>query len=86
MNSSSGTTEVVRFRIRTLPDQRLLGISPILIAAYHVLRRLLVPRHSPYALSSLHFAVDSPLGRTKVDNSLLQYAIGSSDNLENPIL
>ena len=28
---------------------------PKLFAAYHVLRRLLVPRHSPYALSSLTF-------------------------------
>ena len=27
--------------------------SPQLFAAYHVLLRLLVPRHSPYALSSL---------------------------------
>ena len=27
--------------------------SPQLIAAYHVLRRLLMPRHSPYALFSL---------------------------------
>src|SRR5690348_6235761 len=27
--------------------------SPKLIAAYHVLLRLLAPRHSPYALSSL---------------------------------
>ena len=27
--------------------------SPELIAAYHVLHRLLAPRHSPYALSSL---------------------------------
>ena len=27
--------------------------SPWLFAAYHVLRRLLMPRHSPYALSSL---------------------------------
>ena len=29
--------------------------SPQLFAAYHVLHRLLVPRHSPYALSSLIF-------------------------------
>ena len=29
--------------------------SPMLFAAYHVLRRLLVPRHPPYALSSLTF-------------------------------
>ena len=28
---------------------------PKLFAAYHVLHRLLVPRHSPYALSSLTF-------------------------------
>ena len=29
--------------------------SPKLFAAYHVLHRLLVPRHSPYALSSLTY-------------------------------
>ena len=29
--------------------------SPKLIAAYHVLHRLLVPRHPPYALSSLTY-------------------------------
>ena len=28
---------------------------PQLIAAYHVFHRLLVPRHSPYALSSLTY-------------------------------
>ena len=31
--------------------------SPWLFAAYHVLRRLLVPRHPPYALFSLIFEV-----------------------------
>ena len=31
--------------------------SPWLFAAYHVLLRLLVPRHSPYALCSLTFFV-----------------------------
>ena len=31
----------------------MLGSSPRLIAANHVLHRLLTPRHSPYALSSL---------------------------------
>ena len=30
--------------------------SPMLFAAYHVLHRLLVPRHPPYALSSLTFS------------------------------
>ena len=31
--------------------------SPWLFAAYHVFLRLLVPRHSPYALSSLTFFI-----------------------------
>ena len=33
--------------------------SPELIAAYHVLHRLLAPRHSPYALSSLTIRTQS---------------------------
>jgi hypothetical protein len=41
-----------------LPHSEILGSKPVcgspkLIAAYHVLHRLLAPRHSPYALSSL---------------------------------
>jgi hypothetical protein len=41
-----------------LPHSDILGstvvcASPRLIAAYHVLHRLLAPRHPPYALSSL---------------------------------
>ena len=35
------------------PGSKLICSSPGLIAAYRVLRRLLVPRHSPYTLSSL---------------------------------
>ena len=35
------------------PGSKLVCSSPRLIAAYHVLRRLLVPRHPPCALSSL---------------------------------
>ena len=41
------------FPIRRSPDQSLLSGSPGLIAASHVLRRLLAPRHPPCALSSL---------------------------------
>ena len=42
------------------PHSDIHGLSdicsyPWLFAAYHVLHRLLVPRHSPYALSSLTF-------------------------------
>jgi hypothetical protein len=39
--------------IRTPSDQRSVGSSPRLIAASHVLHRLLMPRHPPYALNNL---------------------------------
>ena len=41
------------FPIRKSPDQSLFSDSPKLNAAYHVLHRLLTPRHPPFALSSL---------------------------------
>src|SRR5512134_2419644 len=41
------------FPIRTSTDRSLVGGSPWLIAATHVLHRLLEPRHPPHALSSL---------------------------------
>ena len=41
------------FPIRTSPDQSLFSGSPKLFAAYHVLHRLPIPRHPPYALISL---------------------------------
>lgn len=41
------------FPIRKSPDQSLFDSSPKLIAAFHVLHQLLVPRHPPYTLSSL---------------------------------
>jgi hypothetical protein len=43
----------VGFPIRTSSDQRLVGNSPKLFAATHVLHRLSAPRHPPHALSSL---------------------------------
>ena len=44
--------------LRGFPHSDILGSKPVcgspkLFAAYHVLHRLLAPRHSPYALSSL---------------------------------
>ena len=36
---------------------RIICISPQLFAAYHVLHRLLMPRHSPCALCSLTYSV-----------------------------
>ena len=46
-----------------LPHSEIAGSKPVcgsptLIAAYHVLHRLLAPRHSPYALSSLTITSD----------------------------
>src|SRR3954469_16678594 len=41
------------FPIRRSTGQRLFSASPWLIAAVHVLRRLLVPRHPPCALHIL---------------------------------
>src|SRR4051795_5828691 len=55
MCSSAGhTTRLVRGSpIRTPSDQRSVGSSPRLIAASHVLHRLLMPRHPPCALNNL---------------------------------
>ncbi len=48
-----------------LPHSEISGSKPVcgspkLIAAYHVLHRLLAPRHSPYALSSLTIRTRDP--------------------------
>jgi hypothetical protein len=52
MDSVQGTRALPRvgFPIRKSPDQRSFSSSPRLIAAIHVLHRLLVPRHPPCAL------------------------------------
>ena len=55
MDSAGSTRALPRvgFPIRKSPGQRLVSTSPGLIAAAHVLRRLLAPRHPPCALRSL---------------------------------
>ena len=40
-----------------IPGSKLVCSSPRLFAAYRVLHRLLAPRHSPYALSSLTIGI-----------------------------
>ena len=45
------------------PGSKLVCSSPGLIAAYRVLHRLLAPRHSPHALSSLTTSVSSSHGQ-----------------------
>src|SRR5438874_12941887 len=44
---------LVGFPHSDIPGSKIVCVSPRLIAAYHVLHRLLVPRHPPCALSSL---------------------------------
>src|SRR5690606_5448167 len=41
-----------------IPGSKVVCTSPRLIAAYRVLHRLLAPRHSPYALSSLTIGME----------------------------
>ncbi len=53
MYSDMDTAEAVGFPIRTPPDQSLFASSPRFNAGYHVLHRLLPPRHPPYALIRL---------------------------------
>src|ERR1051325_3317731 len=55
MNSGAGdTTQLVPgFPIRTPWDHSSVDSSPRPIAASHVLHRLLVPRHPPFALDNL---------------------------------
>jgi hypothetical protein len=52
------TTLYIQVAVIGFPHSEINGslnkcFSPLLIAAYHVLHRLEVPRHPPYALSSL---------------------------------
>jgi hypothetical protein len=55
MDSEAGMPALpgMGFPIRRSPDLSLFDGSPKLIAAYHVLHRLLTPRHPPFALCSL---------------------------------
>src|SRR5512134_3968357 len=52
MDSGRSTRALPRvgFPIRKSPDQRMVSSFPGLIAAAHVLHRLLAPRHPPCAL------------------------------------
>src|SRR6184192_301809 len=52
-DASTTALPVVGFPIRKSRDQRSVSTSPGLIAAAHVLLRLLAPRHPPCALSLL---------------------------------
>src|SRR5688572_23751346 len=79
MCSGSGTRALPRvgFPIRKSWDQRLVSTYPRLIAAAHVLHRLLVPRHPPCALILL-------TGRTYVDVAMeFSRCAGANAHTEN---
>src|SRR3954447_26134952 len=60
MNSGGGNrlSKRLGFPIRKSPDQSLVADSPRHIAGSHVLHRLLMPRHPPYALKNLNIQND----------------------------
>jgi len=71
----------VSFLIRRFWDQRLVSTSPRLIAAAHVLHRLLAPRHPPCALSLLIKMKNTTTGATM---EFSRYARGSPRSRETP--
>ncbi len=78
--------------IRKSPDQSSFDSSPGLIAAYHVLLRLLTPRHPPHTLSSLTALVrgcpspDNVLPRVQAtfESSILQIVLRSPTAFQPP--
>ena len=56
MNSVQSNTRSVRFPHSEIFGSKLAYSSPKLIAVYHVLHRLTVPRHPPIALKRLIYA------------------------------
>ena len=64
------------FLIQKSSDRRLFASFPRLIAGYHVFRRLSMPRHPPYTLSSLTTFIDHRhVGFAIAD---LRFAIGTN--------
>ena len=60
--TGSACTVLPGFPIRTSRDQSLFDGSPGLIAAYHVLHRLITPRHPPCTLRGLATSAVCPHG------------------------
>ena len=74
MDSANGYADMTRhgFPHSEIHGSTLVCSSPGLIAAYHVLHRLLAPRHPPNALNSLTTKTDQfELGVTPNNTTLL---------------
>ena len=65
---------------------KLICSSPRLIAAYHVLHRLLVPRHPPYALSNLTLIVLRASRLKRLLYSVIPFYVVSSPARARPCL
>ena len=68
MNSGRSNTplQVLGFPIRTSTDRQLVGTSPWLFAASHVLHRQQTPRHSPLALHNLNISHKDARARNEI--------------------
>ena len=66
-----------------IPGSKLVCSSPRLFAAYRVLHRLLAPRHSPYALSSLTIGIQELTSKFELCNiELLRQSLFPPSRLE----
>ena len=75
---SSTALSVLDCSIRKSPAQSLFDGSPRLIAAYHVLLRLLVPRYPSYSLSSLTVKSNPSLCSYQRAKRFTSFIIGKS--------
>jgi hypothetical protein len=72
------------FPIRPSRDQALVCSSPELIAAYHGLHRLCVPRHPPHAFARLtHFSVKQSTRDLNTNETTPFSRIASCDEIQS---
>ena len=71
------------FHIQKSPDQCLFASFPELIAGYHVLLRLSMPRHPPYTLKSLITFIDHP--REDFGFGISDFRLGKPDFLHRDL-
>ena len=90
MYSPAGNTTqlVLGFPIRTSSDQRFVGNSPRHNAASHVLHRLSMPRHPPYARNKTHGHTNNQGTNTKTQKrkilaSTIQFSHNTTPHTTN---
>ena len=90
MNSPAGNTTqpVLGFPIRTSSDQRFVGNSPRHNAASHVLHRLSMPRHPPYARNKTHGhtnnqGINTKTQKRKILASTIQFSHNTTPHTNN---